>query len=288
MKFAAVHRHLPALMVLSLMLTGALGCGRVHRVYHVPSSVALSNESSAPFDLAYLAPSMGTLTSQTLLVRVTTPTQTIDLESAKVLGLKSEQEWSTWTRDFQNEVADVLWHQRLFADISTPADRQPQLKPDLTLDIAITRWHEGNGFLRYFLGFGLGATDMQWEGQLRDTSGTLLLAWADRRIHPGGPSYVGSLSLRPFRGWKLIGEDLTMATRDLAQTIAEAQGKKLDPNPRRRWERHPQYRITDGKAKPRDTQAAKPLSPGARPAPGTRSHAILPPEPAPAATQPTS
>ena len=92
-------------------------------------------------------------------------------------------------------------------------------KPDAVLTVAITQWHEGNKVLRALIGLGLGATRVQYEGVLTDArTHKILFAFADARIHPGGPSVLG-LPLKVWRGGDLITEDLGWGADEVAKTL---------------------------------------------------------------------
>lgn len=59
------------------------------------------------------------------------------------------------------------------------------------LESAITRINKGNGFMRYFVGFFTGQTDLQIEGRIIDDEcGEEILAFAVRKRHAGN-SYNG-------------------------------------------------------------------------------------------------
>ena len=67
----------------------------------------------------------------------------------------------------------------------------------VALDVTVTELDPGNGFARWFIGAGAGASKVQVEGQLKNPEDELLLAFADRRYHSGNPTLglnVSSLS----------------------------------------------------------------------------------------------
>jgi hypothetical protein len=61
----------------------------------------------------------------------------------------------------------------------------------VTLDLAVTYIQKGSGFLRYFIGFGLGRSDIQVEGQFRQNkTDEEIMAFTMRYQHMGNAHYA--------------------------------------------------------------------------------------------------
>lgn len=220
-------KHVRSLIILGLLLAAA-GC-RTYPTYfagHAP----LATGTRLGLDQAYIAPdATAALTSHTLLVQVVDMRQSVRPEISKV-GAKTDL--AAFRPKWEEVLANVMWRARIFSDVSVPSDLPPIKNPDLRLDVALTGWDEGSGWLRYFFGIlstplravGTGPTRVQWEGRLSDArTGAVLIEFADARIHPGGPS-LSFLSLRPFRANELMEEDLAVSLGILADGLRDVCG----------------------------------------------------------------
>jgi hypothetical protein len=234
------HRRL--LLAAALLLVAVSGCGGVRQVYWVGGPFNNPSIRGFYYDLFYLAPDAAqTMRGRTLRVEVANTTETLAWSRSRIT---EPLDWRAWRLDFENYLADRLWQSRVFADVCAASDPRPIIRPDLTFRFALTEYHEGNAFLRYFPSFGAGATRVQWESELlADCPATAgggdaprrLFAFADARLHPGGP-YIG-FSTKPFFGQRLIAEDLRMAIDDLVADLRRLTGT-TDP-PRDSFYLHP-------------------------------------------------
>ena len=91
----------------------------------------------------------------------------------------------------------------------------------LILETAITRIRKGSGFLRYAIGYGLGQSDLQVEGRLREEfSGREVMAFVMRYRHLGN-SYMGK-NPRSASGrycLRLSMEAVALTTTDLMKEV---------------------------------------------------------------------
>ncbi|MEN6625879.1 MAG: hypothetical protein ABFD69_06610 [Candidatus Sumerlaeia bacterium] len=217
-------------LLLVAMMAAALltGC-KTYPVYYVGED-NLATGNALKMDRAYVAPNAAELmTSRSLIVRVLDPRETIAPEISRV-GKKTNM--SLFQEQLEKRVADEMWRTRVFSDVSETSETWPILHPDLRLEIAITGWDKGNGFIRYILpGFispifrlaGTGPTRMQLEGRLVDVkTRTIVLQFTEARIHPGGPAL--GLSFRPFNSALLIAEDTVTTIHTLAEKVHDIAG----------------------------------------------------------------
>ena len=72
--------------------------------------------------------------------------------------------------------------------LATPGESIPSGLEAAALSVVVTEFDPGNGFARWFIGAGAGATSVQIEGDLKDSHGTVIMAFADRRMHSGNPT----------------------------------------------------------------------------------------------------
>ena len=56
------------------------------------------------------------------------------------------------------------------------------------LTVIVTEIDPGNAFARWFIEAGTGATIVQIEGGLRNSSGNVVMVFADKRAHTGNPT----------------------------------------------------------------------------------------------------
>jgi hypothetical protein len=251
----ARHRQIFALLsVATLVLPVSVGCGRVRQAHWVDGPFANEIHDDAVrgfyYDAFDLAPGAAeAMLGKTLRVEVEPTTRTFVAERCRIT---KEVDWEGARRRFEDHLADRLYQSQVFADVSTPADSRPLTRPELILRIAITEYHEGNAFLRYVPGFGAGATRVQWEGEMvacdratgpdegADAGERRILAFADARLHPGGPSM--GISTKPYDGQALIAEDLGLAIEGLVDDLRRLT--HTEEPMRRGFYRHPQGGIT--------------------------------------------
>ena len=225
------------LPLLFIMLFVA-GCGRVSQIHFVKGDFTLHHQAGINLDLVHVdAYAMSEVLGKTLVVQVIDPRQSIQPPSKIIKGV----DWPVWWLDYEQFLADRLWQTAVFSDVSAASDVTCIREPDLVLKVAVTQWDEGNGWLRYLIGFGAGATRMQWEGALIDArTNHILLAFADRRLHPGGPSMLWFGWRRALNGPGLIAEDLRYAAIDLCAAIRRLTGVQTEPF--KTWKSRPLYR----------------------------------------------
>lgn len=219
-------RQLLFLVVAAGALLG-VGCGHVSVIRYVQGVQFDPNAAQGlPVDQAYVDDAVMKLRGARLLVQFEDPAKTIDRSVSKTAPRLDEGDnWSKIRGFFEMDFAIALKDQRLsdgrplFSDVQRATTALSTYHPDAVLKIAITEWHEGNKFWRALLGLGFGHTRVQYEGVLTDArTGKILFAFADARIHPGGPSAFG-FPLKVWRGDDLIAEDLTYAAKDVAKTL---------------------------------------------------------------------
>lgn len=210
---------------LALMLV-CCACGRVHQRHWVQPG-GERWEGDCRFDELSVAPDVARMKGKLLAVEVLNPLDTVQAANAKMHKPEDWREyWHVWEVDFEDYLADVLWQSAVFLDVCAPGDANPIEEPDYVCEVAMTEWDEGTGWMRFVIGFGAGATRMQWEGRIIEAaSGREVLSFADARVHPGGPSMLG-FNLRPFRGQVLISEDVRWAVEDLARALRKLTGTK--------------------------------------------------------------
>lgn len=224
---------------LSLILL-ALACGRVHdRHFIQPEGPRWP--SGHRLDQVFIAPEAAAMIGKRLTVELINPMDTVQVVGAKMYKPDDWQEyWERWRAEYENTLADVLWRTKVFQDVGTPADPNPIEQPHYKCQVALTEWNEGRGWMRFVIGFGAGATRMQWEGRITELAGgRTVMTFADARRHPGGPSMLG-LDLRPLRGPVLISEDLVWAFQDLGRALRRITG--TEEKPRSNYDRHKKYR----------------------------------------------
>lgn len=102
-------------------------------------------------------------------------------------------------KELGNFLRQYFYHGLLrqnYFDIKLPQTENLQLytenKPRLLiLETAVTRIRKGSGLLRYFIGYGLGQSDLQIEGRLREEfGGNEVMAFVMRYRHLGN-AYMG-------------------------------------------------------------------------------------------------
>jgi len=255
-----MRNALLSLLALTVLL-GAAGCSRVSQLYYLRGSFDPAGGRGLPLDQVYAGSQMASLRGKTIEVRMADPLRSIDKDTSKITPLMTNDLWHRFEKDYESDLANELWYSAVFSDVCTAQDSTPIAKPDYLLKYALTQWHEGNGWLRAFLGFGLGATREQLEGAIVDTrTGTVVFAFADARCHPGGPSVMGFPS-RVFRGPALLREDLDFTATDLADTLRTLTGTDTPKRPDTGW--RPLFRaetvgnlaVPDAPAKPDPTSA---------------------------------
>ena len=233
-------------LILALAALGSAGCGRVHRTHFVQMEM-LEKRNDLRLDLAYVSPQASRLAGRTVLVRAHDPALTIQPRGFKVVG---EIYWEQIQEWLELLVADQLYRSRVFADVAGESSARPIRDPDLVVEVALTGWHEGNGWLRLMLPgplvglfrlAGTGPAWFQWEGRMIDQGdGALVLAFADARLHPGGPE-VALINLRALRGKELISENLFLSSERLAERLRMLNG--IEERMRNRLELHPRRRL---------------------------------------------
>lgn len=221
------------LLPLMLLLLSVVGCGRVHQTHWVDGPFNDPSVRGFWYDRLYLAPDAAeAIAGRRVLVKMVDPYQTIDWTRSKVTD---PIDWVKWRDTMEKYLADRLWQSRVFADVSATTDELPLRNPDLVLRVAITEFHEGNAFLRYLPGFGAGATRLQWEAELSECEAgsdrpvRRIFAFADARLHPGGP-YFG-ISTKPYYGQRLLIEDLDFAITALVKDLrrlTDTRDRELD------------------------------------------------------------
>lgn len=211
---------------MALLVTVA-GC-KSYPTYFV-NRAPMTTGTALGADLAYIAPNAAAaMTSHTLLVQVVDMRKSVRPEISRVT---KKTDFESFQPVLENILTDVMWRTRVFSDVSATSDLQPIKNPDLRFEAALTGWDEGSGWLRYLFGIlstpfrliGTGPTRLQWEGRITDArTGAVLIEFADKRVHPGGPS--GLFSLRPFRANALMEEDLAVSIGILAKGVREVCG----------------------------------------------------------------
>ena len=280
-------RRLGWALLLAALLPCCLACNRLYEVHWARNDFTNPSIRGFFYNRFYLASDAPSMRGETLKVEVMDPTETLDWTRCK---LTRSVDWGEWKKVFENLLADRLHQLRVFADVCAAGDPYPILRPDLTLRVALTECDEGNAFLRYFPGFGLGATRLQWEGELVRNSARQgpnirqyfpaglktqpraavpqtdtalrddprLFAFADVRLHPGGPMLF--LSLKPWNGQALIAEDLHFGVDALVNDLRRLTGETRPPLGR--FSPHP--RSGPGRLPPRPAAAGPPAA-GSRP-----------------------
>lgn len=255
-----ISARLRTLLFLALAPLWAAGCTTVSQTHWIqgpfdnkrPAGVSGFDYSEFSVDPALA----GMLRGKTLRVEVADPAKTLDPARSRVL---SPMDWKIWRDDCEKTLANRLYQSKVFSDVGQLSDERPIQKPDLVFRIAVVEWDEGNAFLRYFPGFGAGATLVQWEGELtagEPGAGKRLFAFADVRRHPGGP-YFG-ISARPYHGDRLIAEDLSMAFDELSGNFRALAG--VTEEPLSSFIPHPAYRTpASGISAPAPAAASDPL-----------------------------
>jgi hypothetical protein len=234
------RRALHCLPLAIILLSVLTGCGRVQSVHWVKADFDAARPGGYAQDRLFVASGIDAIRGQSLSVEVMPLDRTLDPARSKI-GEPFDLE--VWRKDFESVVADAMWQSAIFGDVAAASDEQPITTPTLTLRVALTEYHEGIGWLRLLLGFGLGATRFQWEGELvrnapPAATADQLLAWADARIHPGGP--VLGLTLKPLRGQQLLAEDLLLATRQIQRDLRKLTG--VTRAMRESYDRRPKFR----------------------------------------------
>src|SRR5690606_24259668 len=116
-------------------------------------------------DLAYVSSNAPSMLNRTLHVRVLDPEESIDPVTSK---LPEKMYWQIFRNALIDYIARMMWESRVFSDVSAETDDEPLANPDLILEVAVTQYHIGSGWKRYLIGFGAGATAVQWEGRIFD------------------------------------------------------------------------------------------------------------------------
>ena len=78
--------------------------------------------------------------------------------------------------------------QKTSLHLATPGESIHSNLKTADLSVIVTEFDPGNGFARWFVGAGAGATNIQIEGDLKDSNGTVIMAFADKRTHSGNPT----------------------------------------------------------------------------------------------------
>ena len=221
-----IAMRLRSLCFAAALLFSLAGCGRVHKLYYLRG--AFNDPAMAkglPLNQAYVAPNAAQMKGKTLTVLVEDPAGTINQETSKLDPQFNPKIWKQWRESYEEFLADQMWQSNVFADVSAASDYGSIKNPDLTLKFALTEWHEGNKWLRKIVGWGAGATRVQFEGAVVETKANrVLFAFADARIHPGGSWTLGLFSLKIFNGPALIKQDLHWAAEDLRKAARKVSG----------------------------------------------------------------
>lgn len=284
-------RHARLALTNAFLMLTLVACGRVEQVGFVSPSRMAEDPPGLNFDLGYLD-ERAVLGGKTLNVRVLDPSRT--LIPAMTKTGKDEYNWESLRRNYEAQIADLMWRTRVFSDVSADSDPDPVSGAQLRLDVAITGWDEGSGWVRYifpsFLSaiarswFDTGATRLQVEGRMIDTAtGNAILEFADARLHPGGPGF-GPLAFKPFKSRTLLGESLISTARSMADSfreIARVDEKMLDKE-----ETRPMSRPAPQPPQPAPTQAA-PTAALSEPIPAQPAAGVAREVTAPTAASPT-
>lgn len=233
-----------------IFLLGALlfsaGCG-VSQVYYLQGNFNPVQSKGLRMDEVFLAKDVESIKGKTLKVQFVDPNKTIQKNISKVNRKLNQKDMDEIRHFFELNLADRMWQSRIFSDVCA-ADDVFQIKhPDLVMRVAVTRWHEGLWLLRTVFGFGLGATHVQWEGAIVDAkTNRVLFAFADARLHPGGPSLAG---FGARGGGALIGEDLRYGADDLRRDLRKVTGVTEKVRPDKDWRpvTHPEPSVAKAK-----------------------------------------
>lgn len=105
---------------------------------------------------------------------------------------KLSKEMTSFFRDYLYwGLVEEAFHNMLLLKEDSLENYQDQETRIVVLEAKITRMKKGSGFLRYFIGFGLGQSDIQVEGSLRDyKTREEILSFVMRYQHSGN-AYQG-------------------------------------------------------------------------------------------------
>ena len=186
-------------------------------------------------DHVYVSPDIAAIRNGRVVVELADPDQSLTAEALA----KVEWDWARWHPAIEAAIADVLYQSRVFDDVAARGDPGEMANPDYVLRIALTEWDPGAPLMRYLVGWGAGRTRLQWEGALHCyQSGQVLMAFADARENPGGPSTF-PLGFRALDTDRLLRDDLNWALIDLQEVVRE--GTDVQQDPRDRLHPHPRY-----------------------------------------------
>jgi len=129
-------------------------------------------------------------------------------------------------------VGDAVHHMLLLKEDSLRNYEDPEARIAF-LESRITHMKKGSGFLRYFIGFGLGQSDLQVEGALRDyKTREEILSFVMRYRHSGN-AYQG-LNPRALSGrycLRMSIEQASITITDLIKDMWKNMDKTGMPDP---------------------------------------------------------
>lgn len=190
-------------------------CSSVERIYFLDPAIKLEEASDLKLDMAYISPRIDEIKGKDMIVGVVDPVRSIKGKKK----ISHRRDFQLLDLQFEKALSDALWQTDLFHDVGLVYDEEPIREPDLKLALAITEWHEGNGFLRFLLGTWMGATRVQTETVLTDArTGYVYAAFADARAHPGG----GIFAVQTWMPERLMVQDLYHFTFDIRDAMLRA------------------------------------------------------------------
>ncbi len=149
----------------------------------------------------YVAPGLLLLDYDVLYVKPVKPAGQVGPDQPRI---------SQYCAHLQERTLNGLRKLRKFRILTTDDEFLNRKRYDLrvaTLELFITHLDEGNGFVRYVVGFERGGVDVQVEGRLTDArTGEVLMEFADRRYYAGDP--MSGLNVRVIRPEPLVEEVL--------------------------------------------------------------------------------
>jgi|GEM_PF-573428 len=145
----------------------------------------------------------------------------VELKTGEPVDPALEKEISTFLRDyFYQALLKETYHDMIILSQDTLESYEDTQSRINILELFITRLSKGSGFLRYFIGFGLGQSDLQVEGRLTEKSNDKeILAFAIRHRHLGN-SYQG-LNPRALSGRYCLRFSVEESALNISRMIRE-------------------------------------------------------------------
>ncbi|MHC4395052.1 MAG: DUF4410 domain-containing protein [Planctomycetota bacterium] len=92
-----------------------------------------------------------------------------------------------FAESLETELASAIGQKTNF-NLVRPGELVLNRTKTMALTVIVTELDPGDAFARWFIGVGAGATIVQIEGGLRNSSGTVIMTFADKRAHTGNPT----------------------------------------------------------------------------------------------------